>query len=139
MIKNLINNTIITVQTDIGVIEDDKDILLRITTDNGYFDFIHLQEGFEDVWLEEGLEDLQSMIGCTILASDEFVSHKEIEYDDGYQWDVVSSVWTFYNISSTHKATRLKFVGSAKGNDDAEVVVRYYPNLDSTDVELMER
>lgn len=125
MIKNLINQTITDVRVDF---EDEhqysKRILLRLSTHDGYFDFIHWQDCCECVWLEDGLEDLQSMIGQKVLNAYETSQHQDQDEDED-RYD--SATWTFYNISTMYKEASLRFIGESNGYYSESVDIDYHP------------
>lgn len=58
--KNLIGTTILSIKPNANHRDDD---LLYIETDKGTMTFYHAQQWSEQVWLEDGLEDLEKMIG----------------------------------------------------------------------------
>lgn len=117
MLKKLIGKKIIKIEEGIG------ENLLTISTDNGSMNFYHYQDCCETVWLEDGLKDLEKMIGEIVLQADIIESH-----DDGAlnQWDE-SYTWTYYKISTLHNDCTLRFYGTSNG---------YYS--ESVDIEWVE-
>ncbi|MGL5049135.1 MAG: DUF7448 domain-containing protein [Fusobacteriaceae bacterium] len=108
MIKYLINKTITKIE------ELDDWTLLRIhIKEGGYLDFIHKQECCEAVWLEDGIEELERMIGQKVLnAYSDY-------HDDLTQEELgsnMSASWTFYNIATKNTDACLRFVGTSNGN-----------------------
>jgi hypothetical protein len=99
--KNLIGTTILSTTTHYN------DNLLYIKTDKGTMRFYHDQECCEQVWLEDGLEDLEKMIGEKVLHA-EVIEDALDEYDDSY-------TWTYYKISTLNHDCTLRFYGTSNG------------------------
>lgn len=69
---------------------------LKITTDKGVFCMFHSEDCCENVWLEEGLDEIHGLIGKTILSFEER-SYTQSEPDE----DEYYSSWHLYTVTHT--------------------------------------
>lgn len=91
---------------------DEYDFLLTISTNKGLtLKFYHEQDCCESVWLEDGFDDLKSMIGKEILDI-EYIFNQTDEpledVDDSYTWH-------YTNIKTIDKDCQLRFFGTSNG------------------------
>lgn len=106
--KNLIGATILSVNPNTNRRDD---ALLYIKTDKGTMTFYHAQQWSEQVWLEDGLEDLEKMIGEKVLHAEVIKNYDEDaldEEDDSY-------TWIYYKISTLNHDCTLRFYGTSNG------------------------
>lgn len=114
MLENLVGATILSINT-----KHNYDFLV-LETDKGTMRFYHEQDCCESVWLEDGLEDLEKMVGEKILHAEVVVKWNEgsplDEYDESY-------TWTYYKISTLHHDCTLRFYGTSNGyySEDIDV------------------
>jgi hypothetical protein len=97
-----------------------EDTILCIETDRGVMEFVHEQDCCEQVFLEDGLDDLKRMIGQIVLFAEEVFEEREPldENDDSF-------TWTFYKISTINKDCTLRFYGCSNGYYSEDVYVNF--------------
>lgn len=101
------------------------DTLLEIVTDKGIMKFLHEQECCESVHLDDGLDELHSMIGEVILFSEK-VDFDKLPNEDPYNSESYS--WTFYKISTINHDCTLRFYGESNGNYSESVDIIFIEN-----------
>ena len=116
--KNLIGATILSATTHYN------DNLLYIKTDKGTMRFYHAQQWSEQVWLEDGLEDLEKMIGEKVLHAEVIKNYDEVPLDE----DDDSYTWTYYKISTLNHDCTLRFYGTSNGYYSEDVDIGWNGN-----------
>lgn len=116
-LKRLIGAKIIKINDDIDNVFCCPS-LLSIKTSKGTLKFSH-NDFMGNVWLEDGLEDLEKMIGETILHAEVIENYNEDRLDECDE----SYTWTYYKISTLNHDCTLRFYGTSNGyySEDVEV------------------
>lgn len=111
------------------------EVKLAVELSDGILYFIHEQDCCEDVYLDDGLEDLKSMVGEKILNAYEAKSSDAVVPADALESATVydSYTYTFYNISTAKHDTCLRFIGISNGYYSEDMDIAYIPkSIDNT-------
>lgn len=90
-----------------------EDVLILKTKFGKIFHMLHLRECCEDVYLEDGLEDLKNLIGEEILQAYE-TTNRGLNDEGTY-------TYTFYTLSTFYSSATLRWYGSSNGYYSEEV------------------
>lgn len=105
-IKDLLNKTLTK-------IEKEENVLTFYTSEGEIYKLGHIQDGWEDVYIEDICGDLDDLIGTPILIAEEVTNSddpppSDREYD--YSW-----TWTFYKLATIKGYVTIRWFGTSNG------------------------
>ena len=112
-IDDLLGKTIVKIER----INDYSHTMLKITTDkNEVYDFYHIQDCCESVYLNDVIGDFDDLLNTPILLS-ECITNEDTFNDGEY------TTWTFYKLVTINGGVTLRFVGSSNGYYSVDVSI----------------
>lgn len=125
MLNLLIGETLIEVRKfNSSGYPDNKELnpstLVLVCESGNKFEFSHSRDCCEDVHLEEGLSELESMIGEKILSAE--VSSNTDDNDGVYE-DGIKTKWTYYKLTSAKGYCDLRWIGTTHSDYSLEVTI----------------
>jgi hypothetical protein len=111
--KELIGKTITTIKVSL-----DKRSLVIATANSGKYEFRHIQDCCEDVYIEDICGDLGDLIGKPLLVADKRSSSPDEAPNIGEQehW-----TWTFYRFATIKGTVIVRWFGTSNGCYSEEV------------------
>lgn len=106
-LKDLLGKTLASIENQ------DNQQLMIVTTDGDKYVMRHLQDCFEDVYIESIVGDLADLVGEPLLMAEESTGETPSDYK--FKYEPQSYTWTFYKFATRKGYVDIRWLGTSNG------------------------